>query len=264
MIGKRGSILKPKQSSTDRGRIGNEANFNRYEVKWNPEKTFFSFQVLEGIGFYGWWRKSKIMKTETEVFCVDMYAKYEDSEGRTRDYTIDSIPYDTDPRISMSSLNADICAACNRWFHHTINGNSHSIETLQKQADHPTVRINRIETIDRLLMKLREVRDTAISAGGTRIASIEGDERGSPTMTIIIDVTPQAIALEGRIPPLASAAMDRVVTGERGEKVVNVPDSKNVQALVEQLKRADPVNARKIRATLRSMGHRGGSRSMAK
>jgi hypothetical protein len=164
----------------------------------------------------------------------------------------------------MKSLNADICAAVNKWFHcHEVG--AESLSTIQKRASEPIVRINRLATIDTLILKLKEFRDTAIRCGGNRFLFFEGDHKGDPKFGLHICVTDQAIALQGKVPSLYAGAVFDNVTGTRGERpkrleVVATPG--NARSLIDQLKaakaRGDVAEQRKIRATMRKVGIKGG------
>jgi hypothetical protein len=240
-------------------------------VKWSTDKTHFNVTIgdktgdSEGARFYGWFRKTRVADGEI-VFAFDVFAKY-----KSDDVAVDCISYTTDPRNNVASLNADICAAINKWLYGKINGNYKTIDTLTSQAKQPTIRIHRIGTIDKIIMKLKECRDVAIRCGGHRLVQIHGDKDGEVPLNVIIDVTSQALALKGKVPSLElGSMMDRVIeTGNNDKKSTtskatfnrNIPEESNVQLLVERLKSTENKSeARKIRAVLRKMGHKGGAR----
>jgi hypothetical protein len=235
-------------------------------VKWKSDKTHFTIAIKEmDSHVYGWFRKTRYQNQET-AFAIDIFCKHKEE-----DYPVDSITYSTDPRTNLSSLNADIHAAVNRWLFSKVNGNFKTIDQLKKQAVQPTIRINRIASIDKIIMKLRECRDVAIRCGGSRLVQIHGDKEGEVPLNVVIDVTTQALALEGKVPSLElGSMMDRVIeTGgtKRGERSPtinrNIAEPGNVKALVERLKHTkDKSEGRKLRALLRKMGHKGGSRSV--
>lgn len=261
MRGKRAKKTKVSDSNDDIG------GFEQFKIKWTNEGTHLTFDTDDALHFYGWYRQTRVSKTGLPIHSVDLYVKREASEdGRVLDVCVDSLVYDTDPRENIRSLNADICAATNRWFHQNFAGKAESIDALFKQAKYPTIHVERIQTIDFFIQKLKEFRNVAISSGGTRLLELKGD-RDTPPLLISINVTDQAMALKGKIPTLEQGALiDRALTrkrGEelRGEKIVNVGNPENVQVILDHLKETkDKAQQRKLRAILRSMGHRGGVR----
>lgn len=235
-------------------------NFSQYAIKWSANNTHFRFKIADQeLKFYGWWRKTRIVKSDEIIYAIDIYAIREEKE-----YQVDSITYTEDPRIRVRMLNADICAACSRWLSTKLNSNSQTIDQLRTKAEHPSIHCKRIESIDRIILKLREVRDTAIRCGGSRLCEIRGDG-DQPPMIITIDVSSQAYALEGRVPPLDTASLyDATLGGSEGgtRRLVNKPSPENVAALQAKLRETkDKGEGRKIRAMLRKMGHRGGGRA---
>jgi len=263
-------IEQPKPTPVVKLKSVSGKGFEMYGVKWNPEKVNFKVESQEtGIHFYGWWRKSKVTSTQELVYCIDIYAV---REGK--DFTVKSITYyETDPREQLKSLNADIIAVLNRWFHENLRDDVYTIDHLLAQAKHPSLKITRLSTIDNLILRLREYRDTAIRAGGQRIVELRGDTEAPPVM-INMDLSAAAYALKGR-PPAIDSGMGLVVdtAGENGNRrkdmprptrAVHIPDAGNVSAIVKQLQDAkasgDEAMARKLRATLRKMGHKGGAR----
>lgn len=161
----------------------------------------------------------------------------------------------------------------NKFLHQTVNGHAESIDNLQARARFPVIRIKRLATIDQILLKLREIRDTSIRAGGERLIEIHGDEedKDAPRVRFILNLTTQAMGMKGRVPSLLDGGMfDKPIQkgAKHGERLKLIPSEGNVQALVKALKEAkekdDQPLARKIRATLRKMGHRGGGRSLEK
>lgn len=246
---------------------GNQSN-GVYKIKWDKEKINFYFDTDDGLHFYGWWRYAKILHTDTMFNAVDVYVKREhDDPNQYMDVCVDSLTYPEDPRENLQSLNADICAASNRWFYQNFNGEVRAIDQLIKQARYPTIHINQLGTLDRLIMRLKEFRHVAITSGGTRLCELAGDKK-NPPLLVSINVTEQAMALKGKAPTiLQSTLMDSALRTKRGgdiraNAVSITADPENVKALLNQLKQTrDKGVARKIRAMLRAMGHRGGARA---
>jgi len=243
--------------------------FSQYNVKWDASGINYKFEAGDG-EFYGWWRKTKF-KGNLTGYAIDMHVKYKD-----KTCFVDSLSYlGKDPKENMASLNADICAAANKWFYYQCSSTFETIEQLRQRAAKPTIYINQLETIDKILLKLREYRDTAIRSGGRRTLILEGDESESSQspeggMRIQLDLSVQAAALKGRVPSLMDGViLDKVAEDPgrkikgRGRQVTVQADPENVKALLKQLDKCrnkDPKQARKLRAALRRMGHRGGSR----
>lgn len=250
-----------------------QAAFTSDGVRWRNNHTTFHFETSEGVTFYGWYRRTRQRNSETIAHCIDIYAKHTDAEGKMRDVAVDSIVYlNHDPRENLKAANADLCALANRWFFQRLNGKAETLDTLMSKAEKPTIRINRLETVDRLLMKLREYRDTGMRCGGERILEIKGDD-DTPPVTLFLNLSAQSFALKGKVPALDRGALYDVTLDKKGEgkgtrRVVNTPSAGNVDALVKALQAAkeqgNKSEARKIRAILRNMGHKGGSRGMDK
>lgn len=241
-------------------------SFDGKGIKWDKDHVNFSFDT-QGVHFYGWWRKAT-----HNLFSIDIYAIWERKDERGEkvkdEFTVESIQYhDGDPRKNPQSLDVDITAACNKWFSTKLNGSLKSLEELLRLAKNPTIRVTRVETIDRMIMKMREFRDVAIRSGGTRILTLTGDHPQDIPIHIAINVTAQAMLMQGKPPALDKGGMYDGIKGKRGEKVeakriVNIPDKANVEELKAQLKASkDKKEQRKIRAILRKMGHKGGARS---
>jgi hypothetical protein len=240
-----------------------------YDVQWSADKSNFHFRITgqNSVEGYGWWRKTRGRHVDDLAYAVDIYVKHDD-----KDYSLESIAYHgKDPRLNIKALDADIVAAAQRWMTLKLNGGAMTIGELRKRADQPTIEIRRLETLDRIIMKLKEYRITSIRSGGTRTIELMGD-KGEQKLFVNLDVTPQAIMLDGRIPSLSHGATYDNITGKRGETargrtIVNVPEAKNVEALQASLldakAKGDIPTQRKIRALLRQMGHRGGARALA-
>lgn len=245
--------------------------FSQYGIKWNKGNSFFTLDQAEtGIHFYGFYRKAKF---KDEFFwSIDLFAvRKNPAKEVDEEFSCDPISYTEDPLLSIRSLNADICAAANRWYYQRIDGSAKTIDDLVLQAKQPTVHINRLATVDALIMKIKEFRDTAIRCGGTRTFEIKGDRPGEIPLLLQMNVSVQAFALEGKVPSLGRAgAFDGLETRKRGERPAQptkvLPDKANVDALLSQLKLAreadDKAQQRKIRAILRSIGHSGGMRAL--
>lgn len=253
--------------------------FKQYEIIWKPGEKgsknvnfrFFVPHAGEKIEFHGWWRRSEIRAVDgraTECFCVDIFCKW---AGKS--YSLKTIPYFTDdPRDDMPSLSADITAAANEFIWKQLHGKMSALDNLSEMAAQPIIRIKNMRTLDALISKLMEHRAASIGVGGPRHCDIQSDEPGGPRVVFAIDLTLQHIALEGRVPSLIEGAVYDSV-GKKGKSdasgklVVKIDDS-NLQSLVAQLQQAkergDSTTARKIRATLRKLGHKGGARSAAK
>jgi hypothetical protein len=267
--------------------LGKESAINangQHIVEWTNSGCNFHFIVRDKriklrpdqnkakahVRFYGWYRRSRLGDGQP-VHSVDVFCKRMLDNGSEADVSVDTITYHADPRENIKSLEADLCAIAQRWLSTKVNGDVRSIDQLTQEAKKPKIGIRRLQTIDHLILKLKEIRDTAITAGGTRFIELEGDVRGGPTVLIELNVTPQALAIsekKGRPPSLYVGSMyDRVRDGKKGERIDPLslkPDKANVQALQTKLQEArdsgDKATQRKLRAILRKMGHKGGTR----
>lgn len=250
-------VIEQEEDDTDPTGRG----FNQYCVHWDDDQLRFHFKV-EGIKFYGEWRLTRCQNQRVLAWAIDIWAERDDHH-----YCVESIPYlSGDPREDMKSLDADICAAVNKWFYRRCKGNAETLDDLRKRAENPTVTITHLETLDRIILRLKETRDTAIRAGGTRWFQIVGDKyEEEPRPRLRITLTEQAVAAKGKVPSLYEGAVFDGVKGGRTAPIAQKPDESNVQALVERLlETKDKGEARKIRGVLRKMGHRGGARALAK
>ena len=233
--------------------------FNLYPIKW--DNTNFGVDIDDS-RFFGCWRKTVYgNEHKQEGYAIDIWAKY-----KGHDYSVESIPYlEFDPLNNLKSLNSDICAAISK-FMYLVDNDLDTVESLRKKAARPRVHISRIETMDRLILRLQEIRDVAIRSGGQRICTVNGDRDGDPVMGIIIDVTAQARLLEGKVPSLLQGAIYDQPAGKGGEgrAITHGASKESINALIERLRvcKSKP-EARKIRAILRRMGHRGGARSIS-
>jgi len=236
--------------------------FTQYDIHW--DNSYVNFKSKNELGiFYGWWRKISL-----ESFAIDLYCQF---QGKS--YNCEVLYYTEDPRDEIDSLNADICAAINKWFYHKCRGNFETLKSLELKANKPNVRINSIETIDKILLGLRDYRDTAIKSGGLYTFMFTGDCDDDPNMRITLDLSKQAHGLQGRVPSLyTGAALDFATDQEnmprrKSKQKAERPTGKkvfqgNIDELVKRLKETkDKGQQRKLRAILRRMGHVGGSRS---
>lgn len=253
-----------EEGEDDPAREEGLSGFNQYTIKWDDDQVNFKFTV-EGIEFYGWYRKSKNNQEREVCWAVDLYARH-----GGHDYAIRSIPYYmADPRKNPRSLNADLCAAANDWLFQRCRGKIESLDDLRRRADQPQIKINKLETLDKIIMQLKEFRAAAMYSGGRRHIRIEGDEEDATRLGIQLDVTSQAIVNKGKAPRLnEGGTLDRTKIKKTQEAVrekseAYVPDKANVLELVDRLEKCkDKSESRKIRAALRKMGHRGGARSI--
>ena len=235
--------------------------FTQYDVRWDDR--YINFRCKNELGmFYGWWRK-----VSQEAFAIDLYCQF---QGKS--YNCDVLCYTEDPRDDPDSLNADLCAAINKWFYYKCRGDFETIKSLELRAIKPAIKINTIETIDKILLGLRDYRDTAIKSGGYYTFMFTGDDVNDPSMRITLDLSKQAHGLKGRVPSLyTGAALDFATDIE------NMPRSKskqkaqhptnhtvfqgNIEEIIKRLKETtDKAQQRKFRAILRKMGHKGGAR----
>ncbi len=250
--------VEEEPSSASKGK-----GFHQYNIKWDKNTINFNFKA-EGGEFHGWWRKVQVEKGKS-AYGIDIFVEY-----KGQHYSVETISYiDEDPREDMQALNADICAAINKWLHYKCRGTFDTIEDLQQRAAKPTITIHRLQALDDIILKLKEYRDTSIRSGGFRVMVFTGDGPNDPSMRIQMDLTTQALGLKGKVPKLSEGVvLDKVAEDNskkakgRGKITEIVPDSKNVQDLLKKLRTSkDKTEQRKIRGALRRMGHKGGSRS---
>ena len=243
--------------------------FSQYNIKWDNRLTNFQFQA-EGGKFYGWWRKTQIKGGGTG-YGIDVHVEYKDKRC-----FIETLGYlNKDPRKNMESLNADICAATNKWFYYQCEGSLETLVQLQQKVDKPIVTVTKLNTLDKMIVDLKDCRDISLRSGGARIVILTGDDPDndpSGGVRIKINLTTQAAALEGKIPPLLfeSAALDGVTVSrsKRGAgktkrtQAIATTNQKTIDELLKKLASStDKRQQRKIRGTLRRMGHRGGVRT---
>lgn len=246
--------------------------FSQYNIQWDDKMTNFKFEA-EGGKFYGWWRKTTI-KGGGVAYAIDLQVEYE-----KRHYSVETIGYmKGDPRKDLVSLNADICASANKWFYHQCDGTFDTIQQLQQKADKPTLVITKLNTFDKIILDLKGCRDTSLRSGGHRVVTLTGDDPDndpSGGVRIKVDLSSQAAALEGKVPPLLyeSSALDSVTVSKskRGkgkaerQEAIAATNQKNIEELLEALgKSRDKSEQRRIRSQLRRMGHSGGARSGSK
>jgi len=236
--------------------------FTQYDVQWDAKTINFKLKNDIGI-FYGWWRK-----VSGEAYAIDLYCQF---KGKT--YNCDVLWYVEDPRKNIDSLNADICAATNKWFYYKCRGNYETIESLELKATKPIIHIESIKVIDQILLDLKDHRDSAIGSGGLYTYAFTGEEKDDPSMRIELNLSSQARGLKGRVPSLYTGAiLDRTADLEKTSKKEmknRQPEgnlhSGSIDSLLQKLKETKDKNQqRKLRAILRRMGHSGGARASKK
>ena len=297
---------------------------HHYPISWSADGTHFNlwaapdkddisisssgdalYDRIQGcrekaVHFYGWWRKTflyertesgKLLHDKKPGYSVDIYARITDNDGTVTEYCVETIPYvnevdSEDPRTNMHMLNSDICAAVRKWFFFQVRGDRRTVIDLQKSANSPTIKVPSLNWLDRVIMKMQEVRDTALRSGGLRYIVLDTGLPGQPAINLEIDFTSLAVAFaennEGKIPSVLEGAMYEQAIQTGGKQPIRLntedyaPDSENVQALRERLLQlnnqakqggegaaAAKNEARKIRGVLREMGIRGGARSVS-
>jgi len=236
--------------------------FTQYDVQW--DEIIINFKLKNEIGlFYGWIRK--ICK---ESHAVDLYTQF-----KGHSYSCETMFYTTDPRDDLDSLNADICAAVNKWFYYKCRGDYDTITSLELKSSKPVININTVETIDNILIGLKSYRDNAIGSGGLYTYLFTGDKEGDPSMRIVLDLSKQAKGLQGRIPSLYTGSQldvssDIQALPRKKDRQGRVAAKGNVfqgnvnEILAQLQKTTDKGQQRKLRAILRKMGHRGATRSI--
>jgi hypothetical protein len=259
-------LRKERSENRDLANIRDAHPIDRIGVdalQWTGDTVNFKFDVLDPVGdklhIYGWYRRTKIMKTDEIVHAIDMWIVRNDV-----DYAVPTIAYSYDPRKDMRALNADICARLQQWLSANLNSKAATIDDLRQRAEHPTIGITRIETIDNLLLKLREFRDTAIRAGGKRLFEFKGNS--GPAVHITIDVSNQSLLLKGKVPSLEMGGVYDVAKGGEVRRPAQMKvraSPENINALLKQLAnvKGNKREERKIRGVLRQMGHKGGARA---
>lgn len=254
--------------------LGDQAyGFNQYAVNWDDEMHHFRVTLKSGgklVKFHGCWRGARF-DHDDEGFAVDIWASY-----HGKHYAVESIPYrGEDPRENPRSLDADICAAINKFFFTKLHSEADTLEQLRKRAERPLIHVRTLGTLDRMIQKLMEYRQAALYSGGTRTLGIQGDFEDDPVFGIEIDVTTQALVIhesKKKIPSLEMGMLyDGAVTNahirrkkdrQQLQTLDIKADDETVLRLCEQLQTADKSAARRIRATLRKLGHRGGARAI--
>lgn len=237
-----------------------DMGFNQYLVKWTA--TNFKFATHDPVAeFYGQWRKTLMRPSNVPCYAVDMWAHY-----NGRDFAVESCHYTDDPRLDMRSLEGDLCAMANKFLFGRLSGNLDTLDDLIKRCKQPRLMIKNLQTLDTLLIRLKEIRDTAMSCGGTRYLTIphDGPDDSSdevPEVTLQINLTREALLLDGaRVP---SVDYGKSYLSSEGMRTHIQADKKTIRAIVEKLRSTqDPAEARRLRSVLRRMGHHGGSRFM--
>jgi len=232
----------------------NTKEFTQYKIQWDKYKANFN-SLTGSIKFYGSWRQARIFEedgTESMAYAIDLFVTHNE-----KTYPVECIRYIKDPRSHMGSLNADICAAVNKWLYFKCSGTLKTIEELQHKSDSPVVEFRKSGSIDRLIFRLKEFRDTALRYGGFRALTLEGDIPGGPVVTLQTNLTDESAKLKGRVPGLFES--EATLTPRR--TLSKIEDKGAVTELLEKLQDTkDKAQQRKIRATLRRLGCRGGLR----
>ena len=238
--------------------------FTQYDVQWDDDLINFKLKNEVGI-FYGWLRR-----ISGKSHAVDLYTQF-----KGKSYNCETIFYVDDPRDDLDSLNADICAAVNKWFYYKCRGDYDTLHTLELKANKPVITITSMETIDKILLGLRNYRDTALGSGGLYTYMFTGDKENDPSMRIVLNLAQQAKALQGRVPSLYTGSLldvssDIQALPRKKDRQKRMAENGNVfkgniEELVTKLKETkDKSQQRKLRAILRKMGHSGGCRSTNK
>lgn len=238
---------------------GGGVGFNQYLVKWTDIN--FRFETRDpSCEFYGQWRRTLFMPHRVPGFAIDMWAHFSG-----RDFSVDSVFYHEDPRLDLRSLEADLCAMANRFLYGRLSGEIDRIEDLVKRAEKPLVKITNLQTLDSIILRLNELRQTAITAGGQRFFVFPKDpkDESSSEVTLQINLTREATmyAMSDSRPPAPNYG--RSYIGEDGQRSKIAVDSSTIESMVERLRKtSDPKEQRRIRGVLRKLGHRGGSRTL--
>lgn len=249
----------PEAYSTPEGVAAEAIN----AVVWDDDCINFKlilFQEGCRVDFHGWYRISGAGLTASPVYCIDIYARH---AGQV--ISIQSIPFPEDPRLNIPAVNERIVERCNFFFAKCIVPNALTWKEFERLMTAPSGKINRSETIDRLLLEMRATRDTAFSSAGTRYIKIQPD-MGQPYL-IELDLSKQAIAMEGKVPSLEMGTIADIVLkdgqGNAGKRLRVQGSAENIESLARRLKETkDPAEQRRIRALMRQMGHKGGARAI--
>ena len=236
-----------------------DVGFNQYFVTWTGAN--FKFRTEDpACEFYGQWRRTVFRPSNTIGFGIDMWAHFSG-----RDFCVETVLYTEDPRLDMRSLEGDLCAMANRFLYGRLSGTLDTLDDLIKRASKPTVKITRLQTIDAMILGLKELRETAISCGGQRYFVVPTDVQAGPDVPeVILDInlTTEAILYKDQRPPTIDYSKS-YVNFETGERTTIKADKGLIRDLVTRLNNCkDPAEARRIRGQLRKMGHRGGTRFM--
>lgn len=235
--------------------------FDQYKISWDKHKIRWTCD-FNGFHFYGDWRMTRIEGDKGEAsqvaYAIDIRAKISHT-GQT--IIVDTIPYLVDPRENMQSLNRDICARLSKWRSDNEDPTAEHISDMRKRAEQPLLRVRRLETLDAIINALAALRDKATYHGGTHTTELAKDHEDDPSIRLRIEVTAQAIALKGRAPALGATI--RASTGSSSSAVASFVASGDVSTLISRLKQSvDKAEKRKIRAQLRKLGVKGGSRAL--
>jgi hypothetical protein len=244
---------------------------DKYVIKWDQRNVSFTLPVQK-LNFYGSWRKTPfVQKGQIQedgiAYSIDIWCEHDGSIC-----SVEQLHYiDQDPRSSMKSLNADICACVNKWLYFTQKGQIPTIPELQKSAAKPTLHFHRSGALDKMIIQLREFRNTCLAHGGYRAFILESDSPDDPKVTFQANFTKECHALDGKVPPLLGADSILNQAGNRkGRKSREkaLPPTDSAQPLLDALQKAkdsgDKGQQRKIRGMLRKAGYRGGLRNAKK
>lgn len=269
--------------------------FKHFEVEWDESSGGRAFVVkANNRRFFGEVRR------ESESCTVDILTTVKDEPVK-----VESIEYTDTDKLSKSSIvndinaaiekylhdepyESDVCHVCGSPEHRSINAGNLCVQYLKRRLERPTMVIRRIDTLDSLIQRLKDFRETCVRSGGSRGFSIMGDTEDSPQVWLEVDFTAQAKMLEGKTIPSGQAerldqqaiAMIRQNKGSKTkprdvtpesprkkrtktkESVAPLTSQGNIETLLEILENTeDKVERRKLRAKLRKLGHRGGLRS---
>jgi hypothetical protein len=220
-------------------------------VRWRGENFEL---VVEKLRFYGSWRMSQ--GDDGELFyVVDLFVALP-----KHDLFVRSIRYEEDPSEDLRSLNADLCIAVNAWLYdRTGKRRTETIADLELRAKRPQMVMTTLKQLDSMILELRTARDEALRRGQRRTAQLRGSRPGDPQLAVVIDLSGRK---SGKPLPLDPAAEEvrRIITEAIEERatVVDAEKQRTIDDLAGKLKRTKSKSeARRLRAHLRRLGHRG-------
>lgn len=268
--------------------------FKHYEVQWDKSGGSGFVVKTKDRRFFG-----EVQK-RPDRYIVDILTTVKDEPVK-----VETIEYTDTDKLNESSLASDINAAIEKYLHdapyesdrchicgdpghRSINAGNLCVQYLKKKLERPVMKIRRIDTLDSLIQRLKDFRETCVRAGGNRGFVLAGDNEDTPRVWLEVDFTAQAKMLEGKsIPAGQTSRIDQQATAmikeNKGSKTKlggqKPKDSKetesaaetspapltsqgSIETLLEMLENTtDKVERRKLRAKLRKLGHRGGLRS---